>query len=176
MAQTNSEHEGLTYYAVNGSTGFNDNRAIFQVRTMSRSPASAKLIRAITAGSWNPAQKNYMQEDTLYPLTVSAQAIQNDDGTFTVMDSFTLTYINIYGAFVNDPQPIGEIIVAFPSVSITLQNDGDDPKCTSVSASGSYRPGQRVPILLTFDELVKVDQSGTVMNINGRTSPPPTSG
>ena len=168
MAQTNSENEGLTYYAVNGSTGFNDNRAIIPSPNTVTITSISEIDQSNYGGQLEPAQMNYMQDSTLYPLTVSAQAIQNDDGTFTVMDSFTLTYINIYGAFVTDPQPIAEIIVAFPSVSITLQNDGDDPECTSVSASGTYRTGQRVPILLEFNELVKVDQSGTVMNINGK--------
>src|SRR5699024_1048666 len=107
-----------------------------------------------------------MQEGTQYPLTITAQ---DTASPFEVMDSIKLTYINTYGASGTDPAPIEWINIGFYHQTITLSNDGDNPSCTSVTAvGGNYRTGQRVPVVLEFDELVKVSGSGAVRNINGK--------
>ena len=168
MSQYNSNNTSLFYFAVNGNTSSGDNKTVIPT------PADVPILRITriqqSDSSLEPAQSQYMQDGTPYPLTVTAQAIQNSDNSFNVMDSFTLSYIATYGADGNNPQPITSVTVNFYYHEITLANDGDNPTCTSATAltGGTYRTGQRVPILLTFDELVKVNESSTVMNINGK--------
>ncbi len=51
--------------------------------------------------------------------------------------------------------------------TVTLNNDGESPVRMSVSApTGTYYPGQVIPVTLTFDELVQVEDN-TLITING---------
>ena len=169
MKQSNSNFKSLTYHAVNGNPmGIDGNKAVIPT------PSSIQITgitRIDQSNYWGPpedlvdGQSQYMQEGVQYPLTITAQ---DTASPFEVMDSIKLTYINTYGASGTDPAPIEWINIGFYHQTITLSNDGDNPSCTSVTAvGGNYRTGQRVPVVLEFDELVKVSGSGAVMNING---------
>ena len=169
MKQSNSNFKSLTYHAVNGNPmGIDGNKAVIPT------PSDIQITgitRIDQSNYWGPpedlvdGQSQYMQEETQYPLTITAQ---DTASPFEVMDSIKLTYINTYGVFVNDPVPVGWINISFDYQTLTLSNDGNNPSCTSVTAvGGNYRTGQRVPVVLEFDELVKVSGSGAVMNING---------
>lgn len=165
MSQSNSDFKSLTYSAVNGNVTSQENQVVIPT------PSSIQITgitRIDQSNYWGPelepAQTQYMQDGTQYPLTITAQ---DTASPFEVMDSIKLTYINTYGALGTDPVPIGWINISFYHQTITLSNDGDNPSCTSVTAvGGNYRTGQRVPVVLEFDELVKIG-SGAVMNING---------
>ena len=168
MKQSNSNFKSLTYHAVNGNPmGIDGNKAVIPT------PSDIQITgitRIDQSNYWGPpedlvdGQSQYMQEETQYPLTITAQ---DTASPFEVMDSIKLTYINTYGVLGNDPVPVGWINIGFYHQTLTLSNDGDNPSCTSVTAvGGNYRTGQRVPVVLEFDELVKIG-SGAVMNING---------
>ncbi len=166
MSQSNSNFESLHYLAVDGNVTSMGNQVVIPT------PSSIQITgitRIDQSNYWGPelepAQTQYMQEGTQYPLTITAQ---DTASPFEVMDSIKLTYINTYGASGSDPVPIERIDISFYHQTITLSNDGNNPSCTSVTAvGGTYRTGQRVPVVLEFDELVKVSGSGAVMNING---------
>ena len=167
MSQSNSDFKSLTYSAVNGNVTSQENQVVIPT------PSSIQITgitRIDQSNYWGPelepAQTQYMQDGTQYPLTITAQ---DTASPFEVMDSIKLTYINTYGALGTDPVPIGWINISFYHQTITLSNDDNNPSCTSVTAvGGNYRTGQRVPVVLEFDELVKVSGSGAVMNINGK--------
>lgn len=169
MKQSNSNFKSLTYHAVNGNPmGIDGNKAVIPT------PSDIQITgitRIDQSNYWGPpedlvdGQSQYMQEETQYPLTITAQ---DTASPFEVMDSIKLTYINTYGVLGNDPVPVGWINISFDYQTLTLNDDGNNPNCTSVTAvGGNYRTGQRVPVVLEFDELVKVSGSGAVMNING---------
>ena len=166
MNQSNSNFKSLTYFAVNGNVTSQENQIVIPTPSSIQITGITRIDQSNYQGpALEPAQTQYMQEGTQYPLTITAQ---DTASPFEVMDSIKLTYINTYGASGSDPVPIGRIDIGFYYQTITLSNDGDNPSCTSVTAvGGNYRTGQRVPVVLEFDELVKVSGSGAVMNING---------
>lgn len=165
MNQSNSNFKSLTYFAVNGNVTSQENQIVIPTPSSIQITGITRIDQSNYQGpELEPAQTQYMQEGTQYPLTITAQ---DTASPFEVMDSIKLTYINTYGASGTDPVPIGWINISFYHQTITLSNDGDNPSCTSVTAvGGNYRTGQRVPVVLEFDELVKIG-SGAVMNING---------
>ena len=166
MNQSNSNFKSLTYFAVNGNVTSQENQIVIPTPSSIQITGITRIDQSNYQGpELEPAQTQYMQEGTQYPLTITAQ---DTASPFEVMDSIKLTYINTYGASGTDPAPIEWINIGFYHQTITLSNDGDNPSCTSVAAvGGTYRTGQRVPVVLEFDELVKVSGSGAVMNING---------
>lgn len=166
MNQSNSNFKSLTYFAVNGNVTSQENQIVIPTPSSIQITGITRIDQSNYRGpELEPAQTQYMQEGTQYPLTITAQ---DTASPFEVMDSIKLTYINTYGASGTDPAPIEWINIGFYHQTITLSNDGDNPSCTSVTAvGGNYRTGQRVPVVLEFDELVKVSGSGAVMNING---------
>ena len=166
MNQSNSNFKSLTYFAVNGNVTSQENQIVIPTPSSIQITGITRIDQSNYRGpELEPAQTQYMQEGTQYPLTITAQ---DTASPFEVMDSIKLTYINTYGASGTDPAPIEWINIGFYYQTITLSNDGDNPSCTSVTAvGGNYRTGQRVPVVLEFDELVKVSGSGAVMNING---------
>ena len=106
---------------------------------------------------------DYMWPNDFYDIDINATSPRT--AGFPVPTNISLKQINVAEQDGNDPTPI-DITINYTQ-SVTLADDNDNPTC-QVSASGTYRTGQRVPILLTFNELVKVNKSGTVMNINGK--------
>ena len=166
MNQSNSNFKSLTYFAVNGNVTSQENQIVIPTPSSIQITGITRIDQSNYQGpELEPAQTQYMQEGTQYPLTITAQ---DTASPFEVMDSIKLTYINTYGASGTDPAPIEWINIGFYHQTLTLSNDGNDPTCTSVTAvGGTYRTGQRVPVVLEFDELVKVSGSGAVMNING---------
>ena len=112
----------------------------------------------------------YMQPGYDYPVTISAQSAGMP---FALPEKITLSYITssnfVGGSAGTGTYPIGTVYMTCYNQTISLEDDGDNPACTAAAASaGTYRTGQRVPVKLTFDELVRVNDSGTVMNINGK--------
>lgn len=166
MNQSNSNYASLFYSAVNG------NATTVGYQVVIPTPADIQITgisRIDQSNYWGPelepAQTQYMQEGTQYPLTITTQ---DTEYPFEVMDSIKLTYINTFGGSGSDPVPVAWISIDFNYQTITLSNDGNNPVCTSITAAaGTYRTGQRIPVVLEFDELVKVNDSGAVMNING---------
>lgn len=166
MSQSNSDFKSLHYLAVNGNVTSQENQIVIPTPSSIQITGITRIDQSNYVGpALEPAQTQYMQEWTQYPLTITAQ---DTASPFEVMDSIKLTYINTYGASGTDPAPIERIDISFYHQTLTLSNDGDNPSCTSVTAvGGNYRTGQRVPVVLEFNELVKVSGSGAVMNING---------
>ena len=106
----------------------------------------------------------HMWPSSSYNINISAV---DSTPAFQVPTKISLMNVQVAEQYGNDPTPLDFLTITYYSQSVTLKNDGDNPTC-QVSASGTYRTGQRVPILLEFNELVKVNESGTVMNINGK--------
>ena len=106
----------------------------------------------------------HMWPSSSYNINISAV---DPTPAFQVPTKISLMNVQVAEQDGNDHTPLDFLTITYNSQSVTLKNDGDNPTC-QVSASGIYRTGQRVPILLTFDELVKVNGSGTVMSINGK--------
>ena len=106
----------------------------------------------------------HMWPSSSYNINISAV---DPTPAFQVPTKISLMNVQVAEQDGNDHTPLDFLTISYNSQSVTLKNDGDNPTC-QVSASGIYRTGQRVPILLTFDELVKVNGSGTVMSINGK--------
>ena len=167
MTQSNSNYASLHYSAVNGNVTSVGKQVVIPTPSDIQITSISEIDQSNYWGpELEPAQTQYMQDGTQYPLTITAQ---DTASPFEVMDSIKLTYINTYGALGTDPVPIGWINISFYHQTITLSNDDNNPSCTSVTAvGGNYRTGQRVPVVLEFDELVKVSGSGAVMNINGK--------
>ena len=166
MTQSNSNNASLYYSAVSGNVTSVGKQVVIPTPSDIQITSISEIDQSNYWGpELKPAETQYMQLNTQYPLTVSAQATQSP---FDVMEAFKLTYINTYGGSGTDPVPVASIFVDFSYQTLTLNDDGNNPNCTSVTAvGGNYRTGQRVPVVLEFDELVKVSGSGAVMNING---------
>ena len=107
---------------------------------------------------------NFMWPHDSYNIDINVTSPRTEG--FPVPTNISLKQINVVGQNGNDHTPI-DITINYTQ-SVTLADDNDAPTVTATAPKGTYRTGQRVPILLTFDELVKVDQSGTVMKINGK--------
>ena len=105
----------------------------------------------------------HMWPSSSYNINISAV---DSTPAFQVPTKISLMDVQVAEQYGNDHTPLDFLTISYYSQSVTLKNDGDNPTC-QVSASGTYRTGQRVPILLEFNELVKVNESGTVMHING---------
>lgn len=167
MTQSNSNNESLYYSAVNGNVTSVGKQVVIPTPSDIQITSISEIDQSNYWGEpLEPAQTQYMQLYTQYPLTVSAQ---DTESPFDVLEAFKLTYITPFGGSGTDPVPVGWISVDFSYQTLTLSNDGNNPSCTSVTAvGGNYRTGQRVPVVLEFDELVKVSGSGAVMNINGK--------
>lgn len=167
MTQSNSNNESLYYSAVNGNVTSVGKQVVIPTPSDIQITSISEIDQSNYWGEpLEPAQTQYMQLYTQYPLTVSAQ---DTESPFDVLEAFKLTYITPFGGSGTDPVPVASIFVDFSYQTLTLNDDGNNPNCTSVTAvGGNYRTGQRVPVVLEFDELVKVSGSGAVMNINGK--------
>ena len=108
----------------------------------------------------------HMWAGSSYNINISAK---DYTAAFQFPSKISLMNVQVATQDGNDQTPLDFLTITYNSQSVTLTSDGDstNPTCQA-SASGTYRTGQRVPILLTFDELVKVNGSGTVMSINGK--------
>ena len=166
MTQSNSNNASLYYSAVNGNVTSVGKQVVIPTPSDIQITSISEIDQSNYWGEpLEPAQTQYMQLYTQYPLTVSAQ---DTESPFDVLEAFKLTYITPFGGSGTNPVPVEWIDIIYSYMTITLSNDGDNPSCTSVTAvGGNYRTGQRVPVVLEFDELVKVSGSGAVMNING---------
>lgn len=166
MTQSNSNNASLYYSAVNGNVTSVGKQVVIPTPSDIQITSISEIDQSNYWGEpLEPAQTQYMQLYTQYPLTVSAQ---DTESPFDVLEAFKLTYITPFGGSGTNPVPVEWIDIIYSYMTITLSNDGNNPTCTSVTAvGGNYRTGQRVPVVLEFDELVKVSGSGAVMNING---------
>ena len=108
----------------------------------------------------------HMWAGSSYNINISAK---DYTAAFQFPSKISLMNVQVATQDGKDQTPLDFLTITYNSQSVTLTSDGDstNPTCQA-SASGTYRTGQRVPILLTFDELVKVNESGTVMNINDK--------
>ena len=118
--------------------------------------------------TWGGNYWSYMWPFSQYDIDISVASPASIN--YQAPTKLSLMYIAVAEQVVNDPTLLDSLTISYYGQSVTLNNDNDNPTCTSTTAltSGTYRTGQRVPILLTFDELVKVNESGTVMNINNK--------
>lgn len=108
----------------------------------------------------------YMWPSSEYDIDISVASPASVN--YQVPTKFSLMHIAVAEQDGNDPTPLDSLTISYYGQSITLNDDNDNPTCTATALTGgTYRTGQRVPILLTFDELVKVN-SNMVMNINGK--------
>lgn len=136
------------------------------------SDISITSISAIEQDPYDPGSETWrgypyhMWPNSSYDITIFARDTAAD---FQVPMKISLMNVQVAEQDGNDKNPLESLTITYNSQSVTLANDGDDPTCTATALTGgTYRTGQRVPVLLTFDELVKVNESGTVMNINGK--------
>ena len=144
MTQSNSNNASLTYSAVSGNVTSVGNQVVIPT------PSSIQITgitRIDQSNYWGPelkpAQTQYMQEGTQYPLTITAQ---DTASPFEVMDSIKLTYINTYGASGTDPVPIAWIFIALvirPSPSATTATTPaapPSPRSAAITAPASGCP------------------------------------
>ena len=105
---------------------------------------------------------NFMWPHDSYNIDINVTSPRTEG--FPVPTNISLKQINVVGQDGNVHTPI-DITINYTQ-SVTLADDNDAPTVTATAPKGTYRTGQRVPILLEFNELVKVG-NGNVLKING---------
>lgn len=111
MTQSNSNNESLYYSAVNGNVTSVGKQVVIPTPSDIQITSISEIDQSNYWGEpLEPAQTQYMQLYTQYPLTVSAQ---DTESPFDVLEAFKLTYITPFGGSGTDPVPVASIFVDF---------------------------------------------------------------